>query len=46
MGGLMKQSLTRRLARYEQDAAKAKARAEAESIAREQARKSREEGGC
>ena len=43
MGGLMKQSLTRRLARYEQDSAKAKARAEAEAIAREQARKKKAE---
>ena len=43
MGGLMKQSLTRRLARYEQDSAKAKARAEAETIAREQARKKKAE---
>ena len=39
----MKQSLTRRLARYEQDSAKAKARAEAEAIAREQARKKKAE---
>ena len=43
MGPVMKQSLTRRLARHEQDAAKAKARAEAEVIARELARKKKAE---
>ena len=43
MSPIMKQSLTRRLARHEQDAAKAKARAEAEVIARELARKKKAE---
>ena len=43
MSELVKQSLTRRLARHEQDAAKAKARAEAEAIAKEQARKKKAE---
>ena len=43
MGPVMKQSLTRRLARQEQDAAKAKARAEAEVLAKEIARN---EGGA
>ncbi|CAE7721265.1 unnamed protein product, partial [Symbiodinium sp. KB8] len=42
MSELMKQSLTR-LARHEQDAAKAKARAEAEAIAKELARKKKAE---
>ena len=39
----MKQSLTRRLARQGQDAAKAKARAEAQAIAKEQARNKKAE---
>ena len=43
MGPVMKQSLTRRLARQEQDAAKAKARAEAEVLAKEIARKKKAE---
>ncbi|CAE7613211.1 unnamed protein product, partial [Symbiodinium necroappetens] len=43
MSSVTKQSLTRRLARQEQDAAKAKARAEAEAIAKEQARKKKTE---
>ncbi|CAE7877289.1 unnamed protein product [Symbiodinium sp. KB8] len=43
MSSLMKQSLTRRLARHEQDSAKAKARAEAEAIAKELARKKKAE---
>ena len=43
MGPVMKQSLTKRLARHEQDAAKTKARAEAEVIAREVARKKKAE---
>ncbi|CAE7469080.1 unnamed protein product, partial [Symbiodinium microadriaticum] len=43
MSPIMKQSLTKRLARHEQDAAKTKARAEAEVIAREVARKKKAE---
>ena len=43
MGPVIKQSLTRRLARQEQDAAKAKARAEAEVLAKEIARKKKAE---